>query len=35
MLTVSYLLSHILTGLITGVLGHRLSLYPVFTPLCI
>ena len=25
MLTVSYLLSHILTGLITGVLGHRLS----------
>lgn len=32
MLTVSYLLSHNLTSLITGALGHRLSLYPVVTP---
>ena len=31
MLTVSYLLSHNLTSLITGALGHRLSLYPVVT----
>lgn len=28
MLTVSYLLSHNLTSLITGALGHRLSLPP-------
>ena len=28
----SILLSHNLTSLITGALGHRLSLYPVVTP---
>ena len=32
MLTVSYLLSHKLTSLITGALRHRLSLYPIVTP---